>query len=91
VQPLLAGELERPVRRADGHGQRVAAALGNELRRLVGVGQAHAAVDVFLDAAELPQLRLDHDPLGVGAIDDPPRGLDVLLNSSCEASIITEL
>ena len=34
---------------------------------------------VFLDAAELAQFGLDHDPLGVGAIDDPPGRLDVLL------------
>ena len=36
-------------------------------------------IDVFLDAAELAQFGLDHDPLGMGPIDDPPGGLDVLL------------
>ena len=78
VQALLAGELERPVRGADGHGQRVAAALLDELGRLGRIGQADAADDVFLDAAELAQFGLDHDPLGMGPIDHPPGDLDVL-------------
>ena len=79
VQALLAGELERAVRRADGHGQRVAAALFDELGRLVRIGQAHAADDVFLDAAELAQFGLDDDALGMGPIDHAAGDLDVLL------------
>ena len=79
VQPLLAGELVGPVRGADGHGQRIAAALRDELGRLAGIGQADAAGDVLFDAAELAQFGLDHDPLGMGPIDDPAGDLDVLL------------
>ncbi len=40
VQPLRAGELIGAVRRADGHGQRVAARALDELDGLVGIGQA---------------------------------------------------
>ena len=53
--------------------------LGDELGRLVRLGQADAAHDVLLDAAELAQFGLDDDPLGVGPIDDPAGDLDVLL------------
>ena len=54
-------------------------ALGDELGRLVGLGQALAAHDVLFDAAELPQFGLDGNALLVGPIDDPLRGRDVLL------------
>ena len=91
VQPLLAGKLERAVRGADGHRQRIAAALLDEFGRLGRIGQPHAADDVLLDAAELPELGLDHDPLGIGAIGHAAGDRVFLANSSCEASIITEL
>ena len=53
--------------------------LGDELDRLVGLGQAHAAHDVLFHAAELAQFGLDGDALVVGPIDDPLGGLDVLV------------
>ena len=50
----------------------------DEFGRLGGIGQAHAADDVFLDAAELAQFGLDHDPLGMGPVHHAAGDLDVL-------------
>ena len=91
MQALLAGELVGPVRGADGHGQRIAAALGDEFGRLRRIGQADAAGHVLLDAAELPEFGLDDDPLGM-ARSTTRRVISMFFASgSCEASIITEL
>ena len=87
-------ELVGPVRGADGHGQRVAAAPLDELDGLVGIGQAGVVgrdLDVFLDAAEHAQLGLDRNAPFRGPAR--PRGAwwrCCSSNVSCEASIITD-
>ena len=66
MQALLALEFVGAVAGADRGGERVAAGLPNEFDRFVRIGQGSVAfvhLDVFLDAAELAQLRLDADAL----------------------------
>ena len=79
MQPLLAGEFVCPVRGADGHGQRVAAASFDKFGRLGRIGQAGAADYVFFHPAEQAQFGLDQNALVMGPVDDAAGNLDILL------------
>ncbi len=82
VEGLLALELVGAVAGADGGGEGVAAGPLDEFDGLLGIGEAGVAfvdLDVLLDAAELAELGLDADALGVGAVDHPLGDGDVLL------------
>src|SRR5579871_3266608 len=72
VKRLLSLELVGAVAGADGAGQRVAPAFPHKLLDLLRVGQAGMALvdfDVLLHPAELAQLRLDTEALGVRLVD----------------------
>ncbi len=82
VQPLLAAELVSAVRRADGHGQRIAAAALDELDRLLRIGQAGVLgrdLNVFFDSAQHAQLGFDRDALLVRSLDHALGGGDVFV------------
>ena len=78
VKTLLAGELESAVGSSDRDRERVDAGLLNEFSRLFRIRQLDASDDVFFNAAELSEFRFDDDALGVSAIDDALRNIDVL-------------
>ena len=82
MQTLGAGELVGAVARADRAGQRIAARALDEFDRLLRIGQLGVRLgdrDVLFDAAELAELGLDRDALGVGRVDDALRDGDVLV------------
>ena len=82
VQGLRALELVGPVRGADGHGQRVAAAPLDELDGFVGVGEAGVGFvdgDVFFHAAQHAEFGFDRNPAIVGPLDHAAGDGDVFV------------
>ena len=94
VQPLLALELVGPVRGADGHGQRIAAAAFDEFDRLVGIGKAGViGIETLISSSTPPSMPSSASTeMPFSWARSTTRRVVAILssNDSCEASIITD-